>query len=119
MLVREPTSAAWLPISATSSDAARTWWRLRRTQIGELTVREAAKLDAVTGDSIVSVEEVLKHLPRVTVDDEAATLARNGRTIELAAPEGDVLLIAAEGAIGVFESSDGKLRPATVLGKAS
>ncbi len=92
---------------------------LRRTQIGDLTVREATKLGALSAESIKPVDEVLRHLPRISIDEETAKLARNGRTIETDAPEGDVLLSAPDGAVGVFESSDGKLRPATVIGQES
>jgi tRNA pseudouridine55 synthase len=92
---------------------------LRRTEIGDLTVREATKLDAIDAGSVVSVEEVLRHLPRIDIDEENAKLARNGRTLDTEAPEGDVLLMAPDGAVGVFDSTDGKLRPATVIGQES
>jgi tRNA pseudouridine55 synthase len=92
---------------------------LRRTQIGELTAREADKLDAVTPACIRPVEDVLRHLPRIDVDSDTASAARNGRSIEAQAPNGEVLVVGPDGAVGVFEASDGILRPTTVLGKAS
>ncbi|MEX0875617.1 MAG: tRNA pseudouridine(55) synthase TruB [Actinomycetota bacterium] len=92
---------------------------LRRTQIGELTAREAVKPDAVTPACIRPVEDVLRHLPRIDVDADTASAARNGRSIEAQASNGEVLVVGPDGAVGVFEASDGILRPTTVLGKAS
>jgi hypothetical protein len=55
----------------------------------------------------------------VDIDAETAAMARNGRSFEAEAPNGAVLVVAPGGAVGVFEASDGILRPTTVLGKES
>jgi tRNA pseudouridine55 synthase len=89
---------------------------LRRTRIGHLSVEDATQLDALAPDVLRTVDEVLAHLARVDVDGVAATLARNGRSIDVAAPEGDVLVVGPEGAVGIFESSGGVLKPATIVG---
>lgn len=92
---------------------------LRRIEIGGLTVREACKLDDLNETALRRVDEILVHLPRVQLDGDAESLARNGRRIEAAAPEGDVLVCGPSGVVGVFESRDGILRPSTVLGGES
>jgi tRNA pseudouridine55 synthase len=92
---------------------------LRRTAIGDLTVREATRLEKLDEVKLRSVEDTLSHLPRVDIDAEAEALARNGRRIELQAPVGDVLVVGPSGAVGVFESRDGILRPSTVIGTVS
>ena len=90
---------------------------LRRTAIGHLQVSDAVAPDDVDESSIRGVEEVLTHLPRVDVDDETATRARNGRAIESEATGDGVLVVGPQGAVGIFRPEDGLLRPVTVLGR--
>lgn len=89
---------------------------LRRVAIGDLDVRDAIHADKLTPDALKPVEDVLGHLPRVDVDAEAERLARNGRPLDIDAATGEVLLVGPGGAVGVFESGAGRLRPVTVLG---
>jgi hypothetical protein len=63
------------------------------------------------------VEDVLTHLPRVDVGAEAADSARTGRSIDTERAPGDVLVVGPDGAVGVFASGEGVLRPVTVLGR--
>ncbi len=88
---------------------------LRRIAIGELSVRNAMKIDHLEHATIHPVEEILTAMPRVDVDEDVVRLARNGRTLEIDAPDGEVLVVGPNGAVGVFTSADGKLRPSTVL----
>ncbi len=88
---------------------------LRRTAIGDLSVRDAMKLDAIGPQAVRRVEDVLD-LPRIEVDEQTAALARNGRPIEVPAPDGETLVTGPQGAIGVFEAREGILRPSTVIG---
>ena len=92
---------------------------LRRTAIGELSVRDATKIDTLDATDVRPVEEILSHLPRLDVSEQDATLARNGRPIEGDVPDGETLVVGPSGAIGVFDARDGILRPSTVLGTAS
>lgn len=90
---------------------------LRRTAIGPLTVQEAVAPSAVGPDTLLTVEQGLRHLPLVTLDDAAASRAANGRQVEATAPEGLVLLRGPDGPVGVFEARQGIVRPVTVLGR--
>ncbi len=89
---------------------------LRRVAIGELSVRDACKLDQLGPRALRDVADVLTHLRRLDVDTERESLARNGRTIEADVPDGEVLVAGPLGVVGVFEAHDGILRPSTVLG---
>jgi tRNA pseudouridine55 synthase len=89
---------------------------LRRTAIGDLTVRDAVRQEKLGADVVRSVEDTLVHMPRVDVDADRAALARNGRAIEAEAADGEVLVVGPHGAVGVFEAAAGILRPSTVLG---
>ncbi len=90
---------------------------LRRSEIGHLGVSEAVAPEDLDATAIRPVEDVLTHLPRLDVDADTALRARAGQRIELAAAEGQVLMVAPDGAVGVFASADGFLRPVTVLGR--
>jgi tRNA pseudouridine55 synthase len=89
---------------------------LRRIAIGDLTAREAVKLHNLDQTALRSVEDVLVHLPRVEIDADRETLARNGRTLEATTEDGEHLVVGPSGAVGVFEARAGVLRPVTVLG---
>jgi tRNA pseudouridine55 synthase len=89
---------------------------LRRTAIGALDVADAVVPDDVNESHVRCVEDVLTHLPRVDVDDETAARARNGRAFEAQAT-GETLVVAADGAVGVFRPDGELLRPVTVLGR--
>ena len=92
---------------------------LRRTAIGDMTAREATKVDALSLDAVRRTEDVLAHMQRVDVDQATAVLARNGRTFEASAADGEVLVVGPNGAVGVFEATNGTLRPITVIGAPS
>lgn len=92
---------------------------LRRTAIGHLDVRDAHPPTDLVGESLLGVEAILSHLPRLEVDDEIASQAGNGRAFEMQAPEGDVLVAGPSGIVGVFSAQGGTLRPKTVLGVQS
>jgi tRNA pseudouridine55 synthase len=89
---------------------------LRRIAIGHLSVGEAIQPDAVASDAIRPVEDVLTHIPRVDVDAERASLARNGRSIPCETQGDTVLVCGPEGVLGIFAPENGMLRPLTVLG---
>jgi tRNA pseudouridine55 synthase len=91
---------------------------LRRTQIGELSVRQAVRLEKLDVSAIRRIEEVLTNLPRVDVDDDLGRDARNGKRIEVPCPDGVCLVVAPDGVVGVFEATDGVLRAETVVGQA-
>ena len=91
---------------------------LRRTSVGHLRVTDAVPPDRVDEASLLPVEDALAHLPRIDVDEEAAVRAGHGRPIETDRPSFDeVLVCGPDGAIGVFRSAGGVLRPVTVLGR--
>lgn len=90
---------------------------LRRTAIGHLDVADAVPADSVDAGIVRPVEEVLTHIPRMDVDAETAQRARNGRAIAGRVGDEEVLVCGPEGAIGIFASDDGLLRPRTVLGR--
>lgn len=90
---------------------------LRRTAIGELDVRNATTPERLSSDAMKQIEDVLGHLPRVDLDADTERLARNGRQLDLDAGAGEVLVVGPGGAVGVFESRGGCLRPVTVLGR--
>jgi tRNA pseudouridine55 synthase len=89
---------------------------LRRTSIGDLDAKDATQLDKLDPAVLRPVEEVLVHLPRVDIDEEAEAAARNGRAIDGATTTGEHLVVGPHGVVGVFEARDGRLRPVTVLG---
>jgi tRNA pseudouridine55 synthase len=89
---------------------------LRRIAIGELSVRDATKVDRIDVSALRPVEEVLRHIPVVRVDAQATIDARNGKSIEAAASDGEVLLMGPAGPVGVFRARDRRLTPITVLG---
>jgi tRNA pseudouridine55 synthase len=89
---------------------------LRRTAIGHLHVSDAVLPEAISPRCVRCVEDVLTHLGRIDVDAETASRAANGRTFEADAPDGVVVVCGPAGAVGVFEATDGMLRPRTVLG---
>lgn len=93
--------------------------RLRRTAIGHLLVDDAVLPDGVDPGAVRTTESVLAHLHRVDVDTETASAARHGRAVEAPAPDGEVLVVGPDGAVGVFRATGGTLRPVTVLGGAS
>lgn len=90
--------------------------RLRRTAIGHLDVADACAPDEVGRHRVRAVDDVLAHLQRVDVDADVARVARHGRTLRVEAPEGEVLVCGPSGAVGVFRSAGGEIRPVTVLG---
>lgn len=90
---------------------------LRRSAIGHLDVSDAVALEALDPSKIRPVEAVLTHLPRVDIDAPTAERARAGQRIELDVGGDEILLVAPDGAVGVFSSGDGFLRPVTVLGR--
>lgn len=90
---------------------------LRRTAIGHLAAAHAVPPDDVDESAVRPVEDVLTHLPRVDVDEDTAVRARNGQRVEADASGDRVLVVAADGAVGVFRAEDGVLRPVTVLGR--
>jgi tRNA pseudouridine55 synthase len=89
---------------------------LRRTAIGDLSVRDATKIETLGPEDVRAVEQVLSHIPRLDVTEQDATLARNGRPIEGDVPDGETLVVGPGGAVGVFDARDGILRPSTVVG---
>lgn len=92
---------------------------LRRTAIGDLSVRDAVRPEKVEAAFVRPVEDVLTHLPRVDVDDATAVDAGHGKQIAVPAADGACLVVGPNGAVGVFEARDGILRPSTVIGTAS
>lgn len=88
---------------------------LRRTRIGSLDVDDAIAVADVREEALRPPEEVLG-LPVVRLGDEQVRLASNGRWVQHAVADGDVLVTGPAGAVGVFTSRDGILRPRTVLG---
>lgn len=91
---------------------------LRRTAIGALDVEDAVAPDAIDAGAVRPVDGVLSELPRVEVDAADAVRARNGGALRREAPDGEVLVVGPQGAVGVFAASDGILRPVTVIGAA-
>lgn len=57
---------------------------LRRTAVGPFTLDEAIALEAVGPDAVRPVEEVVRHLPAATVDDEGAAAVAVGKVLERA-----------------------------------
>jgi tRNA pseudouridine55 synthase len=90
---------------------------LRRTAIGHLSVGDARTVDAIAVSDLKPVEDVLTHLSRIDVDDSTAERAQAGQRVGADAPAGEVLVVGPQGAVGVFQSGDGFLRPVTVLGR--
>ena len=91
---------------------------LRRMAIGELDVLNATKVDDLGPQALKPVEDVLAHMPRLDVDEQTETLARNGRALPIPAAgdtTGETLVVGPSGVVGVFEPRDGMLRPVTVL----
>lgn len=90
--------------------------RLRRVRVGHLDVADAVPLEGISAEALIEVDRALAHLPTVELDADGATRAGHGQRIERSGPDGEVLVLGPEGAVGVFESRDGILRAVTVLG---
>jgi hypothetical protein len=73
----------------------------------------------VTKDSLRPITDVLTQLPHVEVDAASAVAARQGKRLELDVPDGRVLLVGPEGAVGVFSCERGAVRAETVVGQAN
>jgi tRNA pseudouridine55 synthase len=60
---------------------------LRRTQVGHLSVEQAARPDELTAvtirNRIIQMNEVVSHLPGVEVDEEGERAVRSGRVLRL------------------------------------
>jgi len=89
---------------------------LRRTAIGHLRVQDASELGRVEPSLLRPVEDVLTHLVRLDVDAASAAAGRDGKNDASQLPDGDVLVVGPQGAVGVFEGAGGVLKPRTVVG---
>jgi len=54
---------------------------LRRTKIGPFTIEEAIKPDDITPESVIPIDEGLRHLPSVVISDKATWHFRNGNVV--------------------------------------
>ena len=87
---------------------------LRRTSIGSFSVGEASPPE--TPGSILPLEAAVAHLPRVTLVEDEAQVARHGSILGPAGFEGPYAAVDAEGSlIGVYRDDGPKGRPEVIL----
>ena len=88
--------------------------RLRRTSIGLFDVTGATSPQ--DPGAPLPVEQVVDHLPRVTLEPEEAIAAENGRVLGPAGKGGPYAVFAPRGRlIGVYEDDGAKARPMVIL----
>ncbi len=56
---------------------------LRRTKIGPFSINEAIKPEDIKSDSVIPIDQGLRHLPSIVINDRAAWHFRNGNSVGL------------------------------------
>lgn len=86
---------------------------LRRLSVGQFAIEEACQLEAL---ELLPVAGMLRHLPKVEVDETVAAEVRNGRSLGPSGGSGQFAVAGPDGALlAVYEVRDGELKPAKVL----
>jgi tRNA pseudouridine55 synthase len=83
---------------------------LRRVEAGGFSIADAVALDALDEGSLRPLADVVRSLPTVEVDDEAAALVRNGRPIPAPAVRAGaeaVAVLRGNDLLGVYRERDG------------
>ncbi len=86
---------------------------LRRSSVGPFTIAEASPLEQPV---LLPVEELLRGMPRLEVDDTVAALVRNGRPLGETSGSGRLAIFRSDGALlAIYEALDGRLAPVKVF----
>lgn len=92
---------------------------LRRIRSGEFALTDAVPLDDVDADTALlsPADAIRRTLPTVTLDDDAAALARHGVQIPwpAAAPDGVVAFLSDAGLVGLGQEHRGRVQWTTVF----
>jgi len=95
--------------------------RLRRTAVGEFSVREAKPVEALAVEDVLAPVEALRGYPQVRVEPHIASDVRHGKVLDAQAlgvdGHGPWAIVDAEGVLlAVYERYDGgRVKPAVVL----
>lgn len=86
---------------------------LRRLSVGRFTIDEATSLEEL---NLLPVEDMLRHMPRVEVDEAVAMQVKNGRSLGPSGGSGQFAVAGPDGTLlAVYEVRDGELMPAKVM----
>lgn len=86
---------------------------LRRLSVGQFTIDEACQLDEL---ELLPLNGMLRHLPKLDVDESVAAQIRNGRSLGAAAGTGQFAIAGPDGQLlAVYEARDGEMKPVKVL----
>lgn len=86
---------------------------LRRLSVGDFKIDETCPLDDL---KLLPLEGMLRHLPRLDVDETVAAQIRNGRSLGPAGGSGQFAIGGPDGTLlAVYEASDGEMKPVKVL----
>lgn len=89
---------------------------LRRTEAGGFGLEEAVLLEDVSEARVLPLREVVRVLPSIDVDEDAAASVANGRPLDLEVDASPVAVLSSGRLLGVYRAGDGGLVPDRVVG---
>ena len=85
---------------------------LRRTKVGEFTLKDSILLeDLENNDKIYSIEQILKNYPTIEVDNNLEFKIKNGCKIPNTYNQEYIVFKNKEKVLGLYKNEDGILKP--------
>ena len=79
---------------------------LERTMIDNFSVKDAIPSEEATPDKLISIEDMLKDFPSITLRDKMAFKALNGVALELPSKEKELLIKDENGIIAIYQRNE-------------
>ena len=79
---------------------------LERTMIDNFSVKDAILSEEATPDKLISIEDMLKDFPSITLKDKMAFKALNGVALELPSKEKELLIKDENGIIAIYQRNE-------------